>query len=128
MADQGQIFLRGTRPFTASESIAVNLLVELHTSAGQVSLCPASGCPIGVNSSGATISSAAVGDIQLLTTGDRVYGISSAAIAIGDYVKAAASGQVAPESPVTTRTADTIGVAETATSGSAEGFFFTVTA
>lgn len=126
MADQGQIFLRGTRPFTASESIAVNLLVELHTTEGQVSLCPAAGCPIGVNSSGATISSGAVGDIQLLTVGDRVYGISSASINAGEYVKAAASGQVAPESSVAVKTADTLGVAETTVSGSG-GFFWTVT-
>jgi hypothetical protein len=116
---QGETYLRGTVPLTASESIAVDLLIEDHTTVGQVSLCPAAGCPLGINKTGATIASGAVGDVQLLSVGDTFRGISSATITVGDYVKAAASGQVAPEASVAVRTANTIGVALSTTSGSA---------
>jgi hypothetical protein len=108
MAEANVSHLRGTVHVTASESIAVNLLVEDHTTAGQVSLCPANGCPMGVNYA-ATIASAAQGDVQLLCVGDTVYSLASGAITVGDYVAAAASGKVISES--STKSANTIGVA-----------------
>lgn len=108
MAEASVSHLRGTVSVVGSESIAVNLLVEDHTTAGQVSLCPANGCPMGVNYAG-TIASAARGDVQLLTVGDIVYSLASGAVAVGDYLAAAASGAVVSESA--TKSANTIGVA-----------------
>jgi len=108
MAEANVSHLRGTVRVTGSESIAVNLLVEDHTTAGQVSLCPASGCPMGVNYA-ATIASSGTGDVQLLCVGDIVYSLASGAVAVGDYVAAAASGKVVSESA--TKSANTVGVA-----------------
>jgi len=120
MASQGVKHIRGSERKTASETIAANLLVECHTTAGQVSLCPSAGVPLGVAYD--AIASGAVGDIQVITPGDIVQSKGSTTIAVGDYLVAAASGEVAPESPVTTRTANTIGVAEEACSGAAALF------
>lgn len=124
MALQGVIHARGTRNLTASEIIAANLLVELGTTAGQINLHPAGGRAWAVAYD--AIASGAVGEVQLLTPGDVVYSLASATIAVGDYLKAAASGQVAPEASPTTWTADTIGQAEEAASGAAVGFHWSV--
>ena len=110
MAESNVSHLRGTVSVIASESIAVNLLVEDHTTVGQISLCPANGNPMGVNYA-ATIASAARGDVQLLTPGDVVYSLASGAITVGDYVASAASGKVVSESA--TKSANTIGTALT---------------
>jgi hypothetical protein len=115
---------RGTFQATASENIAVNLLVEDHTTAGQVSLCPASGCPAGVAYDAVT--SGAAGAFQLLAPGDIVRAIASDTISAGDYVKPAASGQVAPEATATTKTEFTIGVALSASTVGV-AFYFRVT-
>jgi hypothetical protein len=122
MANQGVIHNRGTYRAVASENIAVNLLVEPHTVAGQVSLCPANGCAVGVAYE--AVASGAAGAFQVISKGDIVYSLSSAAIAIGDYVMPAASGQLAPESVVTTKTEFTCGVALSATSGAAAGVYW----
>ena len=122
MASQGQIFLRGTSPFLAGEAIAANLLVTFTTVANTVGLCGASGVPLGINATNATIASGAIGDVQILAMGDRVLSVSSATITKGDFVKGAAAGQVAPEASVAVRTANTIGIAETSVTGS--GLFF----
>ena len=122
MANQGVVHIRGTQRATASENIAVNLLVEPHTVAGQVSLCPANGCAVAVAYE--AVASGAAGDFQIITKGDVVYSLSSAAIAIGDYLMPAASGQIAPESVVTTKTEFTCGVALSATSGAATGVYW----
>lgn len=121
---QGTSQLRGTYSAIASEAIAANLLVEDHTVAGQVSLCPASGCPSGV--AYYAIASGARGDVYPLVPGDVIKAVSSATIAVGDYVKPAASGQVAPETTATTKTAFTIGVALSAVTDSGD-FYFRVT-
>jgi hypothetical protein len=121
---QGTSQLRGTYNAVASEAIAANLLVEDHTVAGQLSLCPASGCPSGI--AYYAIASGAAGDVYVFVPGDVVKAVSSATIAIGDYVKPAASGQVAPEATATTRTEFTIGVALSAVTDSG-AFYFRVT-
>jgi hypothetical protein len=125
MALQGVIHNRGTVEATASEAIAVNLLVEDHTTAGQVSLCPADGCPMGV--AYLAVDSGAVGTFQLLSVGDTVLSKGSASIAVGDYLKPAASGQVAPEAGTTTKTSSTIGVALSTCSGTGVAFLWRVT-
>ena len=125
--NQGQIFHRGTVQFTAAESIAANLLVTRTTAADTVGLCGSAGSPIAINATGSTIPSGAVGEFQLLTVGDRVLGVSNGTITVADFVKAAASGQVAPAAGVTTRHADTFGQADSTISGSGN-FFFWVTA
>ena len=122
MANQGVVHIRGTQVFTASEAIAVNLLVEPHTVAGQVSLCPANGCAVAVAYE--AVASGALGDFQIITKGDLVYSLSSASIAAGDYVMPAASGQLAPETSVTTKTAFTCGVALSACTGAAAGVYW----
>lgn len=122
MALQGVIHNRGTYRAVASENIAVNLLVEPHTVAGQVSLCPANGCAVGVAYD--AVASGAAGAFQVISKGDVVYSLSSAAIAIGDYVMPAANGQLAPESVVTTKTEFTCGVALSAASGAAVGVYW----
>lgn len=114
MASQSVSHIRGTVSKTASENISANTLVECHTTAGQVSLCPAAGCPVAVAYD--AVSSGSVGDFQLLTPGDVMEVTSSGTVTIGDYVAAAASGQVVSESA--TRSANTIGVAESTVSGS----------
>ena len=124
MANQGQIFHRGTVQFTTSEAIAANLLVTRTTGDNVVSLCGASGFPVAINATGSTIASGAVGEFQLLTTGDRVLAVSSATITRGDFVKAAAAGQVAPEAGVTTLTANTIGQADTSVTDSGNFYFW----
>lgn len=124
MANQGQIFHRGTVQFTAAESIAANLLVTRTTADNTVGLCGAEGFPVAINATGSTIASGAVGEFQLLTTGDRVLAVSSGTITRADFVKAAASGQVAPEAGVTTLTANTIGQADTTVSGSGNFYFW----
>lgn len=97
----------------AAEAIAANLLVQRSTTAGSVGLCGASGLPAGATQE--AFANAAQ------CTFYRPFGsalvTASAAIAAGDFVKAAASGKVAPEATVTTRTAATIGIAITAASG-----------
>lgn len=125
--NQGQIFHLGTVEFTAAESIAANLLVTRTTATDTVGLCGASGTPIAVNASGATIASGARGTFQLLSVGDRVLGVSSATITVADMVKCAASGQVAPEASVAVRTANSFGQADSTVSGSGN-FYFWVTA
>lgn len=124
MAIDGVIHSKGQRRFTASEAIGANLLVTLHTVAEQVALCGASGNPVAVAYD--AIASGAAGDVQLLAKGDRAFVKCSAAIAIGDFVKAAAAGKVAPEAGTTTLTAFTIGQAETATSTDGDAFWMTV--
>ena len=121
---QGTSSVRGTYSAIASEAIAANLLVEDHTVVGQISLCPASGCPSGI--AYYAIASAARGDVHIIAPGDIVKAVSSATIAAGDYVKPAASGQVAPESTATTKTEFTIGVALSAVTDSG-AFYFRVT-
>ncbi len=122
MANQGVVHIRGTQRATASENIAVNLLVEPHTTVGQVSLCPANGCAVAVAYE--AVASGAAGDFQIITKGDVVYSLSSASIAAGDYVMPAASGQLAPESSVTTKTEFTCGVALSACTGAAAGVYW----
>lgn len=103
---------------TAAGAIAANLLVQRTTVAGKVDVCGASGLP-----AGSVQEAFASGDTVLFY---RPVGMAlvtaSAAIAIGDFVKAAASGKVAPEATVTTRTAATIGIALTAASGDGSTF------
>lgn len=122
MASQGVSHIRGTVNRVASENIAVNLLVEPHTTADQVSLAPASGCPIAVAYE--AVASGARGDFQLIVPGDIVKSKGSTTIAAGDYLKAAASGEIAPEASVAVRTAATIGVAEEACAGAAVAFLW----
>jgi len=122
MSAQGSVHIRGTQRVVASENIAVNLLVEPHTTAGQVSLCPANGCATAVAYE--AIASGAAGVVQMICKGDIVYSLSSAAIAIGDYVMPAANGQLAPETGVTTKTEFTCGVALSAASGAAVGVYW----
>jgi hypothetical protein len=52
-------------------------------------------------------------------------GTASAAINVGDFIKSAASGQIAPEATVTTKTLNTIGQAFSAASGSGIRFLWT---
>lgn len=102
----------------AAAAIGANLLVTRSTVAGKVDLCGASGLAVG-----STQEATASGD---LCTYFRPIGTAwvtcSAAIAIGDMVKPAASGKVAPEATVTTITAATIGQALTATSTDGDTF------
>ena len=109
-----QGFNQGPLTYKAANAIATNLLVTLTTTAGSVDVCGASGVPVGI--ADGAVASGAYGNF--LPVEGRVQVVSSATIAAGDFVKAAAAGQVAPEATVTTRTAATIGQAETAVSGS----------
>jgi hypothetical protein len=122
---QGTSQLRGTYSAIASETIAANLLVEDHTTAGQVSLCGSDNKPSGI--AYYAIASGARGDVYPLVPGDVVKAISSATIAVGDHVKPAANGQVAPESTAGTPTAYTCGKALSAVTDSG-AFYFRVTA
>ena len=108
---------------TASNAIGANLLVTLTATAGVVDLCGASGYPVGIADApaGGNIPAATEGTFFPLKR--RVLVIASAAINPGDFCKAAAAGQVAPEATVTTLTAATIGQAETAASGAGVGFY-----
>lgn len=112
MALVGVECARGTINRLAAEAIAPNLLVTNTATGNSMGLCGASGIPIGISYD--TIASAAFGDVSLITGGDRHLCIASDTIAIGDMVKPAAAGQVAPEAGVTTATAFTIGKAESA--------------
>lgn len=120
MANDGQMTEGGFLTLTAYEAIAANLLVSAHTTAGQVALCGAGGFPIAVADE--AVAASAVAGFRPLKTSKRILVKASAAIAAGDFVKAAAAGKVAPEATVTTRTAATIGQADTA--ASADGSLF----
>jgi hypothetical protein len=90
-----------------AEQIATNLIVAASATAGKAAVCGSGGTPIGVVmelfASGATAAVYRKG--RLLCT-------STAAINAGEFVKPGASGKIAPEGTVTTRTADTCGVAD----------------
>ena len=94
--------------------IATNLLVTLTSTAGTVGLCGAAGVPVGV--ADGAVASAAYGTFRPMR--GRIQVVSTATITAGDFVKAGASGQVAPEASVAVRTANTIGQAETGVTGS----------
>jgi hypothetical protein len=113
MALVGVECARGTVNRLASGAIAANLLVQTATVGNSIIVCGASGVPTGIAYD--AIADAAFGDVSLITGGDRHLCTASAAIAIGDFVKAAAAGKVA--SDTTTATAGTIGVAESAATG-----------
>lgn len=121
MALVGVECARGTVNRLAAEAIGQNLLVQTATVGNSMILCPAGGAPTGISYD--TTANAAFGDVSLITGGDRHLCTGSAAVAIGDMVKAAAAGKVAPEATVTTKTAFTIGVAESAASGDGILFF-----
>lgn len=101
----------------AAASLNANTLVTIDTS-GLVAACGASGLPVGsiqeAFASGATV--------NYFRTRGRHAVTASAAIAIGDFLKAASSGKVAPEASVGTRTAATIGIAITAASNDGDVF------
>jgi hypothetical protein len=107
-------------PFTkeAAASLGANLLVTIDT-AGKAALCGASGIPLG--SVQDAWASGALATIW--PTCGRHKLTASAAIAIGDFVKAAASGKVAPEAIVTTATAFTIGQADSAASADGDAVY-----
>lgn len=121
MALVGVECARGTVNRLAAEAIGPNLLVQTATVGNSMILCGASGVPTGISYD--TIANAAFGDVSLITGGDRHLCTASAAVAIGDFVKPAAAGKVAPEATATTATAATCGVAESAASGDAILFF-----
>lgn len=114
-----QGFNSGPLTYKAGAPIATNLLVTLTATAGTVGLCGVSGYPIGV--ADGAVASGASGCFQPME--GRIKVVCSAAVAAGDFVKAAAAGQVAPESSVTTRTAATIGQAETGTTNPGDVFW-----
>lgn len=91
---------------TAAEALAANTLVTLDT-AGKVVNCGATGTAIGWVAE--DVASGALATVRPLL--GRVLLKASAAIAIGDFVKTAASGKIAPEATVTTRTVATLGQA-----------------
>lgn len=121
MALVGVETARGTVNRLAAVAIGPNLLVQTATVGNSMILCPVEGVPTGISYD--TIANGAYGDVSLIAKGDRHLCTASAAVAIGDMVKAAAAGQVAPEAVVTTATAFTIGVAESAASGVGVLFF-----
>ena len=110
MSNQG--FNEGPLTYLAAAQIAANLLVTLTATAGSVGLCGASGFPVGVSTD--LIANAAYGAFQPMK--GRILVTASASITAGNFVKAAANGQVAPEASAATRTAFTIGQAETGAS------------
>jgi len=117
MSMQG--FNAGPLTYKAAAEVAANLLVTLTSTAGSVDLCGDSGFPVGVSTD--LIASGAYGAFQPMR--GRILVTASAEIAAGDFVVAAASGQVAPETEVTTRTAFTIGQAETAAADAGATFW-----
>lgn len=127
MAMEGVIHSHGAIRLTASAEIAANLLACYHTTAAQAALAGVSATnQVASLITYELVASGAVGDFYPLASGDRVLAKSSAAIAIGDLCKGAASGLVAPEADVDTLTAETIGQALSATSGSGELFWMQV--
>jgi len=117
MSNQG--FNSGPLTYLTGAQIAANLLVTLTATAGTVGLCGASGIPVGVATD--LVTSGAYGTFQPMR--GRILVTASAQVVAGNFVKAAASGQVAPESSATTRTAATIGQAETAANGQGNTFW-----
>ncbi len=93
----------------AASDIAANTLVALDT-AGKLVVNGATGKPIGTVQE--AFKAGATATVYPLI--GRVRLTSSAAIAVGDLVKVAASGKAAPEGTVTTATVNTIGQAEEA--------------
>lgn len=94
----------------AGGNIGANKVVDLDTNGDVVE------CGAGVVGIGFTVEAFSTGDTVTcysLANG-RVPLIASAAIAIKDYVKVAATGKIAPEATVTTRTVATVGRADTA--------------
>lgn len=105
-----QGFNSGPLTYLAGAPIATNLLATLTSTAGTAGLCGASGVPCGV--ADGPIASGAYGNFMPMR--GRIQVVSAGSVTAGDFVKAAANGQVAPEAGVTTRTAATLGIAETA--------------
>lgn len=105
--------IRQNGPFslTAAAALAANTLVTLDT-AGKVVNCGATGTAIGWVAE--DVASGALATVRPLI--GRCLLKASTAIAIGDFVKTAANGKIAPEATVTTRTVATLGQAHQAAS------------
>lgn len=127
MAMEGVIHSHGAIRLTASAEIAANLLACYHTTAGQAAVAGISASnPVANLITYELVANGAEGDFYPLASGDRILAKSSTAIAIGDLVKGGATGLVAVEADVDTLTAETIGVALSATSGTGELFWMQV--
>lgn len=109
----------GPLTYKFANAVASNLLVTLTGTAGSVDVCGAGGIPVGI--ADGDVAAGAYGNCIPLK--QRVRVICSGAINAGELVKAAAAGQVAPETSVTTATAFTIGIAETATTTQGDAFY-----
>jgi|ERR1035437_1936030 hypothetical protein len=99
---------------TAAAPIASNLLVTLTATAGTVDLCGENGVPVGI--ADGAIPAASYGAFRPLQ--GRVQVVAASAFLAGDYLCAAAAGEVEGDagSPSVTRSVNTIGQAETAAS------------
>jgi|ERR1035437_1867248 hypothetical protein len=115
MSVQG--FNSGPLTYLAGVLIGDGLLATLTGTAGTVGLCGAAGVPVGI--ADGSIASGAYGCFRPLRGRVRVYGT----IAAGNFCKAGINGTVVVEAGATTRTANTIGQAETAATA---GFFWMV--
>lgn len=115
------VSLNGPFSITTGEAISPTkggLLVTLNSS-GLLVKCGAAGTIIGV-----VYSSYASGALATVFPPRGRHKLEcTAAIAAGDMVKPGAAGQVAPEATVTTKTLNTCGQAETATSNQNDAFW-----
>lgn len=104
----------------AAAELAANLLVTRNSTEGQIALCGAGGIPIGVTTE--LVASGERGEYRRPVKGAPTLVKGTTAIAVSEFVKSGANGEVAPEANVAVRTADTIGIASSACSG-AHGLF-----
>lgn len=94
---------------TTGEAIGDNLMVAINSS-GLAVKAGVGGCPIGFTQQG--YASGEVASIYSIGGAARIQAATT--WSKGDFLKQAANGQLTPESPATTKTVDTIAVAEEA--------------
>jgi hypothetical protein len=112
------IVRRGPLSLIAAANLTQGNLVKVDT-AGKAALAGAGDVPLGVVSE--TVSAADAVAVEPFEGIVKV--VAGGAIAIGDYVKAGASGKVVVETSATTPTAFTIGQAFTASSTDGDAIF-----